>query len=1323
MTTRSAGFRWQLASLLFMAFVCLSPAGAAVVINEIMYHPASGNENEEYFELYNTGPGTVTFTGWRLSGVGYTFPAGKTLAANRYLVIAKSVAAFHARYPASTADVIGDYPGNLNNDGEQLTLYDAAASIVDAVHYRDNGYWPREADGDGSSLELINPYLDHSAAHSWAASLPGGTPGLLNSRYQADPAPFLVKPHHSPAVPHSTDPIAITVHAYDNSAVSSVTLFYRDDPSGGSFSQAVMLDDGGHGDGAAGDGIFGTVLPPPHPQGTIMEFWMRATDNTGHTTDIPTTAPIANFMLQVDNQDYSATSPTYRVVMKRDDDYLLHSRSILSDVLLNATFITGDEIYYNVGVRFRGKGSRGAVRKSYRVQFKNEEPFHGIENMNLNGSWIRSQFIDMDLFQRAGVPASDTQFAYLVFKYNDKNTYYRYDGTPATEPDLETMGWRVQVEDVDEDFLRNKFPGHSNGNLYRGTYPSGSSLSADFSYWGPDKELYRPYYDKHTNKAADDFSDVIRLCNIFTNTPDASFTPTVQQYIVPDEWMRFWAAHAVVNTDEYNITNVRGDEYFIYFDPATLPPIAKALLIPWDFQMNLSPTETIWKCTLPKVKRFCENPDFTPKYFYYIQEILDHTYTLDIMLPKIQALAPYHGWETSPATGIGRDTMTITEMTNYVRLRIAYLESVISRELTVNLVGAVNLGNEYLALQPTVTLNGRGVTAYTRWVTVNGHNANYQNLTGNWGDYVVNLNLGLNTVVVDCLTTAHAVVARKTFTIRYAGLPTTVCGTLSANTTWNSAGSPYVATCDVRVPAGRTLTIQPGTMVFLYPGCSILTSGTLLAQGTQQQPIYFGVMPAVSNTLIPRGAVWKYNDRGTDLGTAWRALTYNDSSWSVGPAQLGYGNDGEVTTLSYGPDANNKYPCYYFRRTFQVPDATAVTSLKLRVVRDDGCMIWLNNKTPEAVRSNMPSGTVTYNTWADRGLGDPEENQWVEYSVSPGYLVSGTNMIAVGVHQQNAQSSDVIFNLEMATSETAHWGVIGFNSADTTCRLSYCKLEHGSTASRGGRVYGGVVSIFNSSVDIQDCTFSDYSLNGVFATNGSGIVNVRRCTFDGGGLDAIYSNGYGLTVEGSTFAYRTLATGHAINLTGQSPASRISGNNFAGAAGTILSLESATATVDSNTIHLAADAGLILGAGSRGNVHHNVIYDCGRGIVVRNGAVGALDHNTLYGSAFGIQSRNEVGAPGAGYGTVTVTNTIIWSCIMAAAKDANSTIDMTYSDISGGYAGTGNFNLDPQFLNVPQRDFHIPATSPCQNRGVGRTYVGAFPPPTLPSAVQHWRDY
>jgi parallel beta-helix repeat protein len=1300
------------------------PVGAAVVINEIMYHPASDVETQEYIELYNTGPAAVTLTGWRLAdAIGYNFPAGKTIAPGAYLVIAKSVAAFRARYPGSAADVIGDYTGQLNNGGERILLYDAAMNLVDSVEYSDGGHWPEAADGQGSSLELINPSLDNAIAQSWAASSAGGTSGLRNSKYVANPRPFVVEPCHWPAVPHTTDAIAITARVYDDTAISSVSLYYKGDEAVGPFARMPMLDDGAHGDGAAGDGVYGALLPL-QPQGTILEFWMRAADNTGQTTDIPSTAPLQNFLLQVDNQDFSDTSPTYRVVMKAADHLWLHDPVNQGSTRLNnATFICGDEIIYNVGVRLRGKGSRGRTRKSYRVQFTAQEPFHGVENMNLNAQWIRCQYLDMDLFRRAGMPAPATQFAYLVFKYNDRNTYYRYDGSPASEPNLATMGWRIQMQDMNKDFLRQWFPGHSGGNLYRGVWISGTKM-ADMTYYGPNKDDYRVNYEKHGNEAADDYSDVIRLCDIFTNTTTNTFTQTIAQYIETDEWMHFWSGLAMINIEETDIYNTAGDDYYMYFDPATSPPVTRAVLLPWDLdEANLNPTETIFACTLPRVKRFVENPDYTPKYFYYIQDMLDHYHTLDIMLPKIQALAPYAGFETSPASGVPRDTLSLAELTNYVRARIAFLESLISRDLTINVAGASKVGNEYLAFQPTVTLSGRGMTALTRWVKVNGNDAGYQFKTGNWGNTVIGLNPGLNTVVVECLTTAGASAVKKTLNIRYANNSTPVCGSLGGDAVWTATGGPYIVTCNVIVPAGRTLRIQPGTIVLFKPSCSIFTFGALLAEGTQAQPISFA--PSSNGglaTLIPAGATWKYNDTGTDLGAAWRSASYNDSAWKSGPAQLGYGEGNEATVISYGGNANNKYPTYYFRRSFQLADPSVVTALTIRVVYDDGCAVYLNGN--EVVRSNMPSGTISYGSWASTNLSDPGENAWNSFSISPSSLISGTNVVAAEVHQSGSSSSDVIFDFDMATSQTARWGAIGFNAATAPCRLAHCSVEGASTAQYAGRSYGGAVAVINSSVDIEDCGFRDYSANAVNATTGTGIVNVRRCSFDPSGIGCIASTGYALTVEDSTFGCLTQLPARAIDLRGQTtPAPLIRNNQFLGSSDDVLVLGNSNATIASNVIHNASDAGIQLGSASRCNIHHNVIYDCGRAIYIRNGSVATLDHNTLYGNTTGTQCRWEPGAPGTGSGTASITNTIVWAAAMPIVGDAASSMTVKYSDVAGGRTGTGNFNLDPQFLDAGTRDLHIAPTSPCANRGEGGTYVGAFPPLTPRTAARHWSLY
>ncbi len=43
--------------------------------------------------------------------------------------------------------------------------------------------WPMEADGSGSTLELINPDLDNSVTSNWKSSIGFGTPGEINSTF------------------------------------------------------------------------------------------------------------------------------------------------------------------------------------------------------------------------------------------------------------------------------------------------------------------------------------------------------------------------------------------------------------------------------------------------------------------------------------------------------------------------------------------------------------------------------------------------------------------------------------------------------------------------------------------------------------------------------------------------------------------------------------------------------------------------------------------------------------------------------------------------------------------------------------------------------------------------------------------------------------------------------------------------------------------------------------------------------------------------------------------------------------------------------------
>ncbi len=175
-----------LALLTLAAVVSHSPAALSgefdVVVSEIHYGPLSGEAADEFVELENHGPTTVNLAGWRFTeGISFVFPPGTLMEPRSYLVVSPNAA--HARSRHAIANVVGDFTGKLDNDGEILTLENARGELICRLHYGDGGAWPSSPDGSGPSLELWNPGVMLDLPGSWVASLlVGGTPGGPNSR-------------------------------------------------------------------------------------------------------------------------------------------------------------------------------------------------------------------------------------------------------------------------------------------------------------------------------------------------------------------------------------------------------------------------------------------------------------------------------------------------------------------------------------------------------------------------------------------------------------------------------------------------------------------------------------------------------------------------------------------------------------------------------------------------------------------------------------------------------------------------------------------------------------------------------------------------------------------------------------------------------------------------------------------------------------------------------------------------------------------------------------------------------------------------------------
>jgi len=164
-----------------------------------------------------------------------------------------------------------------------------------------------------------------------------------------------------------------------------------------------------------------------------------------------------------------------------------------------------------------------------------------------------------------------------------------------------------------------------------------------------------------------------------------------------------------------------------------------------------------------------------------------------------------------------------------------------------------------------------------------------------------------------------------------------------------------------------------------------------------------------SEDLVPAGSVWKYWDRGTDFGTAWRQSGYDDTAWLAGPAPLGYGAGDEATAVGYGGNARNKYITTYFRKSFEVTDVSRFRSLSFSLLADDGAVAYLNGEV--IARVNMPV-RAQYTIPATQAIDD--ENAFSKFEVSPAGVKSGVNTLAVEVHLAGGDSPGMRFDCSLS---------------------------------------------------------------------------------------------------------------------------------------------------------------------------------------------------------------------------------------------------------------------------------------------------------------------
>lgn len=165
---------------------------SGLVISEVMYNAPSDNSNSlEFLEIYNNTNNPIALGGIRVKDEGnfvFRFPEMQ-LASHTTVLLATDKASADAFYGTTFLDMPQGISNALGNGGELLQILNTSDAVISQVTYDDAGSWPTAADGNGPSLELLDPNGNLNSGDNWQAATNLVGPSLGTNVY-ASPGSF-----------------------------------------------------------------------------------------------------------------------------------------------------------------------------------------------------------------------------------------------------------------------------------------------------------------------------------------------------------------------------------------------------------------------------------------------------------------------------------------------------------------------------------------------------------------------------------------------------------------------------------------------------------------------------------------------------------------------------------------------------------------------------------------------------------------------------------------------------------------------------------------------------------------------------------------------------------------------------------------------------------------------------------------------------------------------------------------------------------------------------------------------------------------------------
>lgn len=322
----------------------------------------------DWIEIHNPSDAPLELTGWHLTDspddlAKWRFPA-TNLTAGGFLVVFAS--GQDRRVPGAPL-----HTGfQLAADGEYLALVRPDGTTVVSGFQPS---YPRQLPDVSFGIAQV-PRDERWEKGPADVYFTRPTPGAPNPGGNAAPGPIIESVQHDPPVPLDHEDLRVTARVRPSfQPVAEVSLRYR--VMFGAETAVPMWDDGAHGDGTAGDGIYGATIPADlSTNGQMIRYAVRAADLAGAASRWPLfTQPTATeeyLGTLVNPTNLTSQLPVFHLFVASTQMGAIDTESGGRVSL----FYDG-EFYDNLYMELRGNTSAGLRKKSHRLEFNRGHEF------------------------------------------------------------------------------------------------------------------------------------------------------------------------------------------------------------------------------------------------------------------------------------------------------------------------------------------------------------------------------------------------------------------------------------------------------------------------------------------------------------------------------------------------------------------------------------------------------------------------------------------------------------------------------------------------------------------------------------------------------------------------------------------------------------------------------------------------------------------------------------------------------------------------------------------------------------------------------------